>query len=205
MCLSQRNNARSQTPNTPGTFPPNSRNVFQNIPTVIVLCWLHDLKICCQTYRFRNFVWIFREWWDPQAYIQVPMNVFVYYCEGLQTRFDLSTFDLSHGMLQNAPRLLLYTHVKIMRNCMYISWLWDHTTLHCSWSTHVAEILPHISTSPCSITELPLRMRLMIFMQLQSVYGLIAGSVLQPMMLFDGSFVPRPSHRPFLIPCSSFA
>ena len=51
---------------------------------------------------------------------------------------------------------------------MYISPLWDHTTLHCPWSTHVAEILSYI------------------------------------MMLFDGSLVPRPSHHPFLITCSSF-
>ena len=121
--------------------------------------------VCCQTYRFRNFVWIFREWWDPQLYFMYPND----YCEGLQTLSDLSTFDLTHGMcIWSVPCLLLYTHVNIMRNCMYISPLWDHTTLHCPWSTHVAEILSYI------------------------------------MMLFDGSLVPRPSHHPFLITCSSF-
>ena len=82
---------------------------------------------------------------------------------------------------------------------MYISPLWDHTTLHCPWSTHVAEILSYIiSTLSCFIIELPLRVRLIghhILMQLQRVYGLNASSVLQPMMLFDGSLVPRPSHH----------
>ena len=98
--------------------------------TVIVLWWLRI--VCCQTYSFQNFIWIFREWWDPQVYFLytcTPKNVFVF----------LGTADTIHlwphswhvtKCIWSVPCLLLYTHVNITRNCMYLSPLWDHTTLH---------------------------------------------------------------------------